>query len=117
MEGNGSTPATRADLDLMEKRIVEQVGERLHDTETRLLRAFFQYQEHTDVRMRKMAADISNMDTASDLRLNNLERRVIELERKMIEDGRRKPWPCEQASGNLRPGLRGSVANFMATSD
>jgi hypothetical protein len=88
MEGNGNTPVTRADLEQMEKRIVEQVAERLHDTETKLLRGFFQYQEHSDVRMRKMTADISNMDSASDLRLNNLERRVIDLERKMLESGR-----------------------------
>ncbi|HEV2688287.1 MAG TPA: hypothetical protein VGV35_07025 [Bryobacteraceae bacterium] len=97
MEGNGNTPATRADLDRLEKRIVERlhdtvthaeleqlekrIGERLHDMETKLLGAFFQYQEHADVRMRKMSADISNMDTASDLRL---ERRVIEIERKIL---------------------------------
>lgn len=72
----------------IEKRIVEQLAQQLHDTETKLLRAFFQYQEHADVRMRKMSADISNMDTTSDLRLNNLERRVNELERKMLESGR-----------------------------
>ena len=35
--------------------------------------------------MRKMSANISNMDTASDLRLHNLERRVIEIERKILE--------------------------------
>jgi len=99
MEGNGNTPVTRADLEQAENRIVaglhgdlEQAEKRivagLHDMETKLLRAFFQYQEHSDVRMRKMSADISNMDTASDLRLNNLERRVIELERKNLENGR-----------------------------
>ena len=38
--------------------------------------------------MRKMSADISNMDTASDLRINNLERRVIEIERKILDSGR-----------------------------
>ena len=65
-------------LDRMDKRM----DERLHDTETKLLRAFFQYQEHAAVPMRKMSADISNMDTARDLRLNNLERRVIEVERR-----------------------------------
>ena len=65
----------------------EQFAERLHDTETRLLKAFYQYQEHSDVRMRKMSADISNMDTASDLRINNLERRVIEIERKILDSG------------------------------
>ncbi|MDP8981544.1 MAG: hypothetical protein M3O35_13255 [Acidobacteriota bacterium] len=52
------------------------------------LKAFYQYQEHSDVRMRKMSADISNMDTASDLRINNLERRVIEIERKFLDSGR-----------------------------
>jgi hypothetical protein len=107
MESNGSAPVTRADLqEYMEgfkQELVKQIGEfidarvrqseeqfaeRLHDTETRLLKAFYQYQEHTDVRMRKMSADISNMDTASELRLNNLERRVIEIERKFLDSGR-----------------------------
>ena len=68
-------------------KLDEKFAERLHDAETRLLRAFYQYQEHADVRMRKMSGDISNMDTASELRLNNLERRVIEVERKFLESG------------------------------
>ena len=118
MEGNGNAPVTRADLaefrgelvkqigELMDARIrqseeklgeqfaqrlqhtEEQFAEGLHDAETRLLKAFYQYQEHSDVRMRKMSADISNMDTASDLRINNLERRVIEIERKILDSGR-----------------------------
>jgi hypothetical protein len=102
MEGNGNAPVTRSDLQEFKRELVSQIGEmmdtrfhqideqfteRLHDTETRLLKAFYQYQEHSDVRMRKMSADISNMDTASDLRLNNLERRVIELERKILDRG------------------------------
>jgi polyhydroxyalkanoate synthesis regulator phasin len=103
MEGNGSAPVTREDLQEFKRELVSKIGEmmdtrfhqideqfteRLHDTETRLLKAFYQYQEHSDVRMRKMSADISNMDTASDLRLNNLERRVIELERKILDSDR-----------------------------
>jgi len=114
MEGNGNAPVTRADLEEFRGELVKQIGElmdarirqseeqfaerflhteeqfteRLHDAETRLLKAFYQYQEHSDVRMRKMSADISNMDTASDLRLNNLERRVIEIERKILDTGR-----------------------------
>lgn len=103
MMGNGDTPVTRADMQEFKREVVSQIGEmmdtrfrqideqfteRLRDTETRLLKAFYQYQEHSEVRMRKMSADISNMDTASDLRLNNLERRVIELERKILDCGR-----------------------------
>ena len=92
MEGNGNRPVTRADLEVFRGELVQQIGEvvaeRLHDSETRLLKAFYQYQEHSDVRMRKMSADISNMDTASDLRINNLERRVIEIERKILDSGR-----------------------------
>jgi hypothetical protein len=103
MEGNGNRPVTRADLEEFRGELVQQIGEfidtrirqseeqfaeRLHDSETKLLKAFYQYQEHSDVRMRKMSADISNMDTASDLRINNLERRVIEIERKILDSGR-----------------------------
>src|ERR1700738_2652998 len=103
MESNGNRPATRADLEEFRGGLVKEIGEvidtrirqseeqfaeRLHGTETRLLKAFHQYQEHSDERMRKMSADISNMDTASDLRINNLERRVIEIERKILDSGR-----------------------------
>ena len=56
----------------------------LHDTETKLLKAFFAYQEHADVRFRKMTADVSNINASSELRLNNLEQRVIELEKNFL---------------------------------
>ena len=107
MESTGNAPVTRADLEEhlqgFKRELVKEIGEfmdtrirqseelfaeRLHDSETKLLKAFYQYQEHSDVRMRKMSADISNMDTASDLRINNLERRVIEIERKILDSGR-----------------------------
>ncbi len=67
MAGNGDTPATRADLQELKRELVSQIGEmmdkrfhqiaeqfteRLHDTETRLLKAFYQDREHSDVRMR-----------------------------------------------------------------
>jgi len=65
----------------------DRFTERLRDMETRLLKGFYDYQQHSDVRMRKMSADLSNMDTASELRLNNLERRLSELERKILEGG------------------------------
>ena len=90
MESNANAPVTRADLEQFGRAIVREIGElinararqseeqfaerlqhveeqfaeQIHDAETRLLKAFYQYQEHTDVRMRKMSADISNMDTA-----------------------------------------------------
>ena len=79
MEGNGNSPVTRADLEEhlhgFKRELVKEIGEfmdtrirqseekfaeRLHDSETKLLKAFYQYQEHSDVRMRKMSADISN---------------------------------------------------------
>jgi hypothetical protein len=81
MDGNGNAPVTRSDLQEFKRELVSQIGEmmdtrfhqideqfteRLHDTETRLLKAFYQYQEHSDVRMRKMSADISNMDTSGE---------------------------------------------------
>ena len=100
METNGNAPVTRADLEEFKATLVKQIGElidtrirqseeqfakRLHDAETRLLRTFDQSREHLDVRISKMSTDISNMDTASDLRLNNLERRVMEIDRRFLE--------------------------------
>jgi hypothetical protein len=52
------------------------------------LRASIGTKEHSEIRMRKTSADISNMDTPSDLPLNNLERRVIEIERRILDCGR-----------------------------
>jgi hypothetical protein len=60
---NDNTPATRADLNALEERLSERIGslethlreyidERTHDAETRLLRAFSDYNNSANIRFR-----------------------------------------------------------------
>jgi hypothetical protein len=45
MSTNGNTPATKADLAKLKAEIVEAMHEAVHDSETRLLKAFYTYAE------------------------------------------------------------------------
>ncbi len=77
-----------AALDSQKTEILDAVGgmlrEALHDTETKLLKAFFQYQEIANIRLHKLTTDVSNVDTSSDLRLNNLEQRIVQIEKRIM---------------------------------
>ncbi len=68
-----------------EKRIVEYIDERTHDAETRLLRAFSDYQEAETTRFRHLKADLGNLNVASDERLAALERRIAEIDKRLIQ--------------------------------
>ena len=93
MDKNG--PATKKDLqDLetrlrgemtaMETRIVDALTERIRDTQTELLRGFEKFQGANNIRLRKLEANQSNLDTSTSIRLENLEERVLEIEKKLI---------------------------------
>lgn len=60
----------------MEKRLTEQFQEQLHDTETRLLRAFADYHTGWDNRFKRI--EVSDATIAE--RLAALETRVLRLE-------------------------------------
>ncbi|MDQ2843934.1 MAG: hypothetical protein M3Y72_23430 [Acidobacteriota bacterium] len=57
----------------------DYIDERTHDAETRLLRAFADYNENAAVRFRKLEADTSNINTSTTVRLGELEKQVTEL--------------------------------------
>lgn len=89
---------TKADLDALEQRLGERIDERTqqlqgyidertHDAETRLLRAFSDYQQAQATRYRHMKADLGNLDTATDQRLDALETRVTNMDKRLIEKG------------------------------
>jgi len=80
-------PATKADLDALKGEILGAMRAILHETETKLLRAFFQYQEHAEIKFRKLTADVSNVNAAADLRINNLEQRVVDIEKRLLMGG------------------------------
>jgi len=49
--GNGDQPATRADLEKLRAELVEQLLEAIHDSETRLLKAFDGFTETVQTHM------------------------------------------------------------------
>lgn len=90
MEDSG-TPATRQDIERvlqtihdMETRLKAEFSNRIEAVETKLLGAFFSYQEYDRIENRKFRADLSNVSAASDLRFDNLESRIATLERALL---------------------------------
>ena len=69
---------------------------KLQETETKLLTAFFGYQEHWEIRFRKLFADVSNVNGASEQRVNNLEQRVIAIEKRLLMGPPPPPAPPGQ---------------------
>lgn len=67
------------------KQLREYIDERTHDAETRLLRAFADYQQAQTTRFRHMKADLGNLNTATDERLAALEQRMSNIEKRLIE--------------------------------
>jgi hypothetical protein len=88
-------PVTRSELNAAVQTIIERIdermaaletrmAERIDVTETKLLGAFFSYQEYSRVEMRKLKADLSNVNAGAEQRFNNIESRLIALERFML---------------------------------
>jgi hypothetical protein len=64
--------------------ILEKVAELVRDSQTELLKAFLSYQENNDLRVRTVEAKLSNVDTGLSQRVNNVERRLWEIEKKLL---------------------------------
>jgi hypothetical protein len=64
--------------------IREYVDERSHDAETRIVRAFGAYQESAGVRMRKIEADVSNINSSTTQQLDVLQSKLLDLETRII---------------------------------
>ena len=67
-------------LEGMEKRLREHIDERTHDSETRIVRAFGAYQESAGVRMRKIEADVSNINASTSQQLDAVQSKLLDLE-------------------------------------
>lgn len=106
---HGDLPATRADVraldEKMERRLqrleeaikesqvevlkqaqaemLEATQEMVRDAQTELLRGYTSFAESQEIRMRKMTADISNIDASTNLRVLVLERRLLEIEKRL----------------------------------
>jgi chaperonin cofactor prefoldin len=57
--------AQREHIDERVQALREYIDERTHDSETRIVRAFGAYQESSSVRMRKIEADVSNINSST----------------------------------------------------
>ena len=64
--------------------ILEKVAELVRDSQTELLKAFLSYQENNDLRVRTVEAKLSNVDTGLSQRVSNVERRLWEIEKKLL---------------------------------
>jgi hypothetical protein len=77
----------KADLSALKAELLDAMRGMLHDMETKLLLAFFQHQEHAEIKFRRLSADVSNINATSDQRINNLEQRVIDIEKRLLMGG------------------------------
>jgi hypothetical protein len=110
MTNNGDSPATKKDLVELETKLEANFGkklagmeakleanfdkklgetegrlvEQIRDSQTEILLGFEKFQTANSIRMRKLEADQSNLDLSSSMRLQNLEERVLEIEKKLV---------------------------------
>ena len=61
-----------------------QLTKLVRDTETNLLNAFFLFQEHEKIQFQRLKVDSGNASRAGELRIDNLEQRILELERRVL---------------------------------
>lgn len=91
-------PITKKDLLELEERLESKVDaklqalkveimEAIRDAQTEVLRGFHGFQTGWTLRLRKIEADQSNLNTASTERLNNLEERVFVIEKTLLGGG------------------------------
>jgi hypothetical protein len=78
----------------LEAKLTEKLGglkdeltEAIRDAQSEILRGFHAFQTGWNLRLGKLEADHTNLDTATVGRLNNLEQRVFEIERKLMGGG------------------------------
>jgi hypothetical protein len=74
------TPATKRDLSGMEERLLE----RMRDMQTELLKAFGPWQENVQVRVRQLEVTGGNSDAAMKARMDTVERRLAEIEKRLL---------------------------------
>ncbi len=75
-----NSPATKQDLREALAAMEERLVEKMRDMQTELLRGFAAFSEGQTIRLRKVEADQSNLDTALSARVNVLEKRLLEIE-------------------------------------
>lgn len=92
--GDSLKPATKGDLAAVERRpgAVEvrlgefegRVLEAVRDAKTEILVAFERYFAGEQIKFRRLRADLLNLDASTDKRLEIVERRLFEIEKKLL---------------------------------
>ena len=88
-------PATKKDLDELKAeltveltgemgRMEDRLMEKMRDMQTELLRAFNRWQDSIHLRMRHLEVNASNDTTAVKARMDVMERRLVQIERKLL---------------------------------
>ena len=67
-----------------EEGILERTQEMVRDAQTELLRGFVAYSERENIQLRKLRADVSNVDASTEERMAILERRLFEIEKRLF---------------------------------
>jgi hypothetical protein len=74
-------------LDAIEVRLKGSVRQVVTDGAAKLLAGYFSYQEHEKIQFQRLKADTGNATRAAELRLDNLEQRIIEIEKRLLLGG------------------------------
>lgn len=80
---NGHEPATKGDLVALEERLTGAFSEAIHDSETRLLKAFYGFVETIQSRFREADDSEANLKK----RITILEERLMEVEKRLNMPG------------------------------
>ena len=83
-------PVTKAELtaalNTLETHVIDTLTEKMRDMQTEVLRAFESFAAGQNIRLRKLEADHSNLDAALTGRVEIVERRLFEIEKRLMID-------------------------------
>jgi len=87
----GELTAVKGELTAVETRLDGRIAETegrlieaVRDAQTEVLRAFERYVGAEQIKFRRLQADLSNVDASTDKRLEIVERRLFEIEKKLL---------------------------------
>ncbi|MGH9666948.1 MAG: hypothetical protein ACRD9L_21195 [Bryobacteraceae bacterium] len=74
-----------------EHRILDRTQEFVRDAQTEILRGFERYVAGADIQFRRLKADFGNLDTATEKRIEIVEKRLTEIEKRLVIGGDPRP--------------------------
>lgn len=77
-------PVTKAEMDAALSALSERLIEVMRDMQTEILRAFQAFSAGQTLRLRKLEADHSNLDASISGRMEAVEGRLFEIEKRLM---------------------------------